>query len=738
MPNSNKSQKPILNPALSLLTKPRLKSVPGRGKESKHIDQDRLSTNIAYLREELPLLREQYGDKIFANKVIFKAKLQTKYSSPSHTPDDLFSDKDGAEYLTSTNDGHLFEIEQNKIGLIAESLAKANIRKKVDISRLDSVEPYMSKFEYSPDQINQIWNSTISNKNGYKEFAFWLMPFLSSQARKSVITSLLSHIENNIDINIQDKTIDDSTTSWVASSRSSFSNTLKSKINLYLTGKNPRFSFTATHADELLLLVGSGIISRLQPKTKFQSSMPPGKGKEPERPLTRDLKGMPIVAVIDGGLTAHSYFNAVAYWPTDKLISDKNANNLHGNQVSSLIVDATGWNNNLNIPDLPCRIVPMQCLSKSIDESPDDDDFIQYIDHMMNQYADVNIWNISCNQMSCCDKTQISHIGAELGRLSREHNKLFIISAGNIADDETTIAPPADCESALVVGGRSYDDNGMVAGPCQISRTGLGPSKLHKPELSWFSKVRVLGGEISSGTSYSAPQIARIAAHTWANLTDPTPDIVRSLLINNCDLDSYCPSRGWGSPNFSEMPWVCSDEAATLVWTSELNSGVNYYWHDIAIPSTMLDENNKLKGEIILTAILDPEINPLPIGNPILSRLEVSLQRSSGGTNLLGSSKTSTGCDSSISKWNPIRVHKKKFVSTYIPDGLVRLRARILYRDRSRLTRDMDNTLSEIKSSVAFSLTFKSNNPDTYNSFVRQMGVNVRPAVVETDIEVEI
>ena len=52
-------------------------------------------------------------------------------------------------------------------------------------------------------------------------------------------------------------------------------------------------------------LVASGSIFRIEPVQPITSTSP-GEGREPDRPLPRDMSGLPIVGVVDGGLTALS------------------------------------------------------------------------------------------------------------------------------------------------------------------------------------------------------------------------------------------------------------------------------------------------------------------------------------------------------------------------------------------------------------------------------------------------
>jgi len=61
------------------------------------------------------------------------------------------------------------------------------------------------------------------------------------------------------------------------------------------------------------------------------------------------MSGLPIVGVVDGGLTASSYKPAEA-WKAPALVKDRAADAKHGNRVTSLIVQGHDWNNKLPLP----------------------------------------------------------------------------------------------------------------------------------------------------------------------------------------------------------------------------------------------------------------------------------------------------------------------------------------------------------------------------------------------------
>ena len=75
-----------------------------------------------------------------------------------------------------------------------------------------------------------------------------------------------------------------------------------------------------------------------------------------------------------------------------------------------------------------------------------------------------------------------------------------------------------------------------------------------KPDVSWFSTLRMIGGVTASGSSYATPLVSTLAAHTFANLKEPSPDLVRALLINVAEQEAHAPRLGWGTPYHGHLP----------------------------------------------------------------------------------------------------------------------------------------------------------------------------------------
>jgi hypothetical protein len=487
-------------------------------------------------------------------------------------------------------------------------------------------------------------------------------------------------------------------------------------------------------------LLASGVSHRIDPVRPIVTAAP-GEGAEPSPPL--DVGDAPIVAVVDGGLHAASYSTAEA-WRAPPLVSNGEADRRHGNAISSLVVQGHAWNTNRALPALTCRVGSVQAVPHpSANRRFDERELIDYLAAVMRAHPETKVWNISANQQGPHnDPDEVSILGHELAELVRAAHVLPVISIGNAKPGlGDRLCPPADCEPAIAVGGRLADSKGKPAEGCPKCLGGPGPDGMLKPDVSWYSQLRMLGGVIETGSSYPTALISSLAAHTFANLREPTPDLVKALLINAAERKEHHPKLGWGTPYVDQMPWTCAPGSVTLAWRASLAPGANYYWNGIPIPPEMV-RDGKLVGRAKLTAILKPLVSPFGGANYFASRLQTSLRYPTNGKwePLVGSMLESTlkeeDARKELKKWQPVRCHCKDF-----PDGLafdgkhLQLYARVFTRDLYQFGWTHHSQAGPQE--VAFVLTLWGTDGDSaiYNSMVGALGNFVESAVVNQEIE---
>ncbi|WP_157961441.1 S8 family peptidase [Microvirga flavescens] len=540
----------------------------------------------------------------------------------THTPHDLFDPKVGTHLIAAWRNGYIVEFATSAFDRVQRRLQNPSTDpQRCDIFRIEFADLFANVLK-DASRIETAWSLASADESGRRTFNVRLPGFLSGEAQSSVIETLARFArEDRValpafavrgDLLSYEQAAE--ARAWLPASR--FTEGARA-----LSQTNPSLPVGIRDNDVLHQLVASGAIVRWEPVAPLRPTNP-GVGPEPELELPT-LDEEPIVGVIDGGYHATRYRGAMA-WEMEPLVPDGFAARAHGNKVASILVDAHLWSNQLQLPQLHCRLGVVQAVPDvGINFSIPDRVLLNYLEQAFIEHPETHVWNLSANFNRECDEYDVSDLGHGLSEISRRHNKLLVVSAGN-RSETIRLAPPADCEAAIIVSGRTHDENGNPSEPCSLSRVGLGPEGMLKPEASWFSEHRVLGGGTDRGTSFAAPLVSRLAAHTWSNLADPSPDLVKALLISSCDLDAYSHEMGFGSPVRPEMPWICPSNVAVVAWTADISALQRYYWTGIRVPQSLI-QDGRFVGRAKMVAILSP-VTQLDGHHYISTRLGAGLQ----------------------------------------------------------------------------------------------------------------
>lgn len=742
-------RRPLLNPVLRFTKDPRPEGISGGGKTASGIKTDRLARQRNALAAQLRELSEHASETPrFNGHAIIYAAMFDDSLAPTWTPSDLFHRDRGARLVAPFRSGYLIEIEADRLASYARLVRQADAAKdQVDISRVESVRFFDDEDATGHRSLDEVWEMAPETEDG-RAFVIWLMPLKDRNAAEHLLQAFSALRDGVIEappplLETMRDTLDASVPAVMRRSLRAAA-TAGDRLNLamreYRQHRRSRTTVIVPSRRALGQLVASGSVLRIEPVQPITSTSP-GEGREPDRPLPRDMSELPLVGVVDGGLTASSYKPAEA-WKAPALVSDGAADAKHGNRVTSLIVQGHDWNNKLTLPQLYCQIGTVQAVAKKGSRSfVDPQDFITYLDGVMTANPDTRVWNFSLNQQESCQLDSVSPLGHDIALLARKHDVLPIISIGNKPGDR--LQPPADCEAAITVGGRLHGEDGAPAGGCPVSHCGPGPSSMLKPELSHFSHVRALGGSLIKGSSFATALTSPLAAHTMARLREASPDLVKALLLHNADGHAFDPALGFGTPGASTLPWECRPGFVTLQWTASLRPGAAYYW-ELPIPQS-LRETGKLKGSGALTAILNPHPMVTDYAGPnyFSIRLATALQLYRGDKfhNLLGSLDTDKITEQEARtidhKWSPIRHHEREFRSVGFDGDTLRVYARIYARDLYQYGyRSMDET-PEMDAVFVLSLGTGDEDDDIYDQLRNQLGAFVETATIETDIDVE-
>lgn len=734
------SDRPVVNPILNFLKSPTPKTVTGGGKNEKGIKSTDLISKKSYLSAAVKDIDRGDIDKtIFAGKTHIIAKMDEDSLSPSWTPTDLFDSRVGSRIVAPAYKGFLVEIDRSKLKELSNHIQSTRkIKDLVDISRIRSITPFDTNETLRGSTVDDTWEN-LPIDNGHKTFNIWLKPFKNLSSRNELaekIKSTLSAVDCSLghpDFEIRLQGADGPAG-------------LEEELQKYVTTGEAAFSISISSKNDFLRILSSGAIYRIEPAPHIRTASAPGTGKEPTPAFIS--KSSPTVVIIDGGVSAQSYL-PLQKLSVQKLVNDSDANLAHGNKVASLICHAHAWNNNRPLPNLECTFISAQAICKdTAPKAPNHRQLLKYLDQVATQTAEHSrVWNLSFNQIASRDSNdEVSYLGHEISKLARKYSILPIISAGNINHNPSNqrISPPADCEAALTVSGRTYDiKNGSLGEGCKFSLRGPAPAGMKKPDLSWFSELRMIGGAIDTGTSFSTPLVSSLAAHTFENMKGATPDLVRALLINRAELFAHSDSIGWGTPwSDNYLPWFCAPGHVTLAWSAKLQPGYNYYWSDISIPPELI-QNGKFAGTVALTAILRPLTSGSVGENYFSSRLQTSLQATSNNgrtISLAGSMRedkeNEAKARADLAKWNPIRNHIKTHKGTGISGTTMRLNARIFTRDLYQFDLNHHSELEPQEVSFVLTLSAPDNNSTVYDSTIRSMHSDLESAVLNYDIHV--
>lgn len=746
---------PLLKPVLRLTREPRPESVAGGGKGEPNIKEDRLEHQRQALAEQFRSLSARAaGQPSFDGRVVLYAIMFGDSLAPSYAPSDLFSTARGAWLIAPYRSGYLVEIKADRISEYDEFLQHTRrVRDRVDISRVELVRFFENGDACGTATPDEVWEAAPETGSS-KAFVIWLMPLRDSEASEELIRkfaalrggviapppSLLA--EMDADAEAANATRQKLRAVATAGDR------IDLAMREYRQRRRARATVLIPSRGALDQLIASGTVFRIEPVQAI-SSTSPEEGGGTGLPLPKDMTGLPTVGVVDGGLTVAEYLPAEA-WRAPPFIDRSIADTTHGNRVTSLVVQGHDLNNNLALPDLYCRIGTVQAVPREGSLAPVNlQDFIAYLDVVMGENRDTRVWNFSLNQLHPCDPETVSAFGHDISLLARKHQVLPVISVGNKGNEPgTRLRPPADCEAAITVGGRMHDQKGNPAGRCPVSLCGPGPSNMLKPDLSHFSHVRAWDGVDIQGSSFSTSLTSSLAAHTMERIRDPSPDLVKALLLHNSDLVAFDPALGFGTPAAAFPPWECRPGFVTLLWPAQLRPGAAYYW-ELPIPDS-LKKTGKLRGTGALTAILNPHPMVTDYAGPnyFSVRLATALQRQWGKTsegaakfdNLLGSLDTRKITEQEARKidhkWSPVRHYRKDIRAVGFEGDSLRIYARIFARDLYFYEYMKSSEVPEMNTVFVLSLGTGDESDDVYNELRGQLDGFVETAVIETDIEV--
>jgi hypothetical protein len=732
--------KPAINPVVTFLKQPTPKGVTGGGKNANGIKKESLHDKRSRLSSQIQSIDSRdLNDVTFSGITHLIAKMDDDALSPTWTPTDLFDSRVGCRLISPGYKGFIIEISRERLNDLRMHITNSkNVKDQVDISRISTIDIFDDLETFRGMSPDELWSKV--NEAGSANI--WLKPFKNTSARKALAIKIKNILEDGNYI-LGHPEYDSPPSADIMKY-----NAVDELIETYMARGNAAFSLQLSSKYAFQKLVTSGAVYRIEPAPQITVSHNPGIGPEPSP--KKIPTSSPTVVIIDGGVNAQSYLHLekVSLIP---LVSNNQANLIHGNKVASLVCHAYAWNNQRPLPELDCTYISAQVICKdSVPKTPNHHQLLRYLEDVAQKTAGhAKVWNLSFNTVASLASTEeVSLLGHRISKLARKYKILPVISAGNHNHNPATgiLCPPADCEASLSISGRRF--NALTRRPgdkCSHSLKGPAPAGMKKPDLAWYSELRVLGGNSEIGTSFSTPLVSSLAAHTFANIKNATPDLVRALLINKAELSSHNNGLGWGTPwAENNLPWHCPPGDITMAWSAELKPGYWYYWNDIPIPPEFI-KNGKFAGTVVLTAVLEPLVSDMVGENYFSSRVQTALQATSetgARINLAGSMKEDKEKEvtarSELAKWSPVRNHCKPHTRTGISGNTMRLNARIFARDLYQFDVNHHSELPPQKVSFVLTLRSTDKSDSVYDSAVRAMAADIESAVINQDLQISL
>ena len=296
--------------------------------------------------------------------------------------------------------------------------------------------------------------------------------------------------------------------------------------------------------------------------------------------------GDAVVCIFDSGVIRDSKFLSDSIIGYEEPLGP--AYNLgHGTMVASRIIYGNSLRDDVSkaklIPDvkvLSVCIITKDDLGNKI--LPKTDQIIKVIRNTVERWHQkIKVYNLSMNfvyqssqRMMTIDENKVSPVAAEIDKLCKNFEVLFMLTTGNYPFDikfppsesypsyflreDTRICCPGEAMLALTVGSiTDRENNGSMARrhlPSPFTRKGPGFNQYRKPDLvapggnytlNWksFDDLSVVGisGDgkhlaYSNGTSFAAPLISRLAAKIFSHIPNATPELVKALLIHSAKM----------------------------------------------------------------------------------------------------------------------------------------------------------------------------------------------------------
>lgn len=402
----------------------------------------------------------------------------------------------------------------------------------------------------------------------------------------------------------------------------------------------------------------------------------------------------PVIGVIDTQFDTRTYFSDwVEYHnEADEEVMLQPQDFRHGTAVTSLIVNGPVMNPEL---DDGCGLFRVRHFGVATHSFISNFAILKKIRRIVEENQDIRVWNLSLGSKFPVSENFISPEAAELDRIQKEFDVLFVVAGTNgrssEGKDRLRIGAPADSLNALVV--NACDRSGAAA---PYSRCGPVLHYFTKPDLCTFGGVMTepmsvctnTGQSSVYGTSFAAPWVARKAAWLVYKMKMSLQQ-AKALLIDSCvgwnEVAGESDVKGWGRlpQRIDDIVRGRNDEIRFII--SGVIEKYRTYGYNIPVPKIAGEDKHDYWARITLCYF--PEcrreqgvdyslteldlhfgrVSPNKHGEMEIRDIKNNKQAEAGSFNL-----PEADVRSSFQKWDNVKVRRQMFskrYKAYTPEG---------------------------------------------------------------------
>lgn len=355
----------------------------------------------------------------------------------------------------------------------------------------------------------------------------------------------------------------------------------------------------------------------------------------------------PVVGLLDSGVS--SSVKGLEEWVVgrdDEDVPEVDRDYEHGTFIAGLLVSGKELNDkHPGFPAERCRIFDAIVMPKG---GTNEFLLLQSIRRVVEAHGEIRVWNLSSNlRNKTCSLEAFSPFAMALDELQVKNKCIIVCSAGNFnaplrkfppRDPDSVydrVSPPAENVLGVTVGSVAHVDSKKAfvrkGQPSPFSRKGPSSGYIQKPDVCHYGGNCEASGECAGlgvkscyvdgrvfywiGTSFSAPLVANTLAHLMAN-DGMSTNLAKALLIHSAVRNTPRINKGnfnyigYGVPGTLTGITTCESWSATLVFETTMMPSKRRYDHtDFPLPKCLM-KGNGFNGEITMTLVCDPFLNP--------------------------------------------------------------------------------------------------------------------------------